>query len=91
MDIERINKEKITKIIENVIGKQLLLSENKINDNIFNKNLSVDSIAVITIISLIEEKFSIDIDDDDLSVELFSNIDSIYKYLKRKNKLLPVK
>lgn len=46
--------------------------------------LSINSIDAIGIFLMIEDKFQIQIDDDDLGVELISSIQNLARYIEKK-------
>ncbi|OBZ14210.1 hypothetical protein A8L34_09625 [Bacillus sp. FJAT-27264] len=73
------NTEKVVKIIEEVIDIKVL----DYSINPFNHGL--DSLGVLKLITILEEELSIEIDDNDLTVENMSSVNSIismvYKYV----------
>ncbi|WP_225999283.1 acyl carrier protein [Paenibacillus sp. BJ-4] len=74
-----IHTEKVVKIIEEVIDTKVL----DYSINPFNHGL--DSLGVLKLITILEEELSIEIDDNDLTVENMSSVNSIismvYKYV----------
>jgi acyl carrier protein len=44
----------------------------------------LDSMAVVTIVTLIEEDFGIDIDDDDVSADTFATVGSLARFLEER-------
>ena len=66
------------KIIKEIVRETLKLNVNKeINDNDDLINLGLDSLKAIEIVVSIEEKFQIEIDDEDLLVDNFASIKCI--------------
>ena len=43
-----------------------------------------DSMAVVTVVNLIEEEFGISIDDDELSADVFGTVGSLAEFISRK-------
>jgi acyl carrier protein len=43
-----------------------------------------DSMAVVTIVTMIEDEFGITVDDDDLSAEVFETLGSLEKFVSSK-------
>ena len=50
-----------------------------------------DSMAIVSIITAIEEEFDFIVDDDDLSAEVFESIDSLIDFVEGKQAWLKVK
>ena len=44
----------------------------------------VDSMAVVTILTLLEEEFGIEVNDDDISAETFATVGSLAKFLEER-------
>jgi acyl carrier protein len=44
-----------------------------------------DSMAVVTIVTMIEDEFGITVDDDDLSAEVFETLGSLEKFVSGKS------
>ena len=71
------NAQNIVEIIEEVIGT-------KIDDYSMNPfNHGLDSLGVLKLVSIIEDKLNIEIDDDDLTVENMSSVDSIISMVNK--------
>jgi acyl carrier protein len=43
-----------------------------------------DSMAVVTVLTMIEEEFGITVDDDEVSAEVFENLGSLVQFVSRK-------
>ncbi len=43
-----------------------------------------DSMAVVTVVTGIEEEFDIEIDDDDISAEIFETVGSLARFVREK-------
>lgn len=80
--------ETITSQVKNIISNQLdlNLSVEEIDENasLFEDGLNIDSLATVELISLIEDDFKIEFDDDDLNPENFENVKSITNLIKKK-------
>jgi acyl carrier protein len=46
----------------------------------------LDSIAVVTVIAAIEDRFGIVVDDDDISAETFDTVGSLCTFIERKRR-----
>jgi acyl carrier protein len=83
-----MNYKEIELEIKNIIIEVLKLdiSQNDIavNDPFFTGTLGLDSINIINLVVTLEEKYDIIIDDDDLRIELFDNINTITQYIVNK-------
>lgn len=74
------NAEEIVNIIEEVI-------ETKITDYSINPfNHGLDSLGVLKLITILEETLNIEIDDDDLTVENMSSVNSILNMVNKYDK-----
>lgn len=72
-------EKKIIDILGNVSGDILTYSgENMVNDDI------IDSFELISIISVLEEEFNIEIDAEDVIEENFGNKDRIIALIKKR-------
>lgn len=71
------NAEEIVKIIEEVIETEIL----DYSSNPFNHGL--DSLGVLKLITVLEEELSIEIDDNDLTVENMSSVNSILNMVNK--------
>jgi acyl carrier protein len=43
-----------------------------------------DSMAVVTVVAGLEEQFNIEIDDDDITAEIFESVGSLTRYIQEK-------
>jgi acyl carrier protein len=75
--IEMFNTEEIVKIIEEVIKTKII----DYSINPFNHGL--DSLGVLKLITILEERLSIEIDDNDLTVENMSSVNSILNIVNK--------
>jgi len=73
------NTEEIVKIIEEVIETKIL----DYSMNPFNHGL--DSLGVLKLITIIEDRLSIEIDDNDLTIENMSSVNSILNMVNKYN------
>ena len=62
------------------------LTKEEIDDNapLFEGGLGLDSIVIVELISLIEEKFGIEFADTELSPEYFSNLHVLAEFVSEK-------
>jgi len=61
-------------IIAQELDVNLKMEEIDENASLFEDGLGLDSIAIVDLISLIEEKFSFQFSDSELSPEFFNNL-----------------
>jgi acyl carrier protein len=54
------------------------------NDEVLLRTGLLDSAAILELLVWIEEEFSIELDQDDISVDNFGTIDQIVEYLNRR-------
>ena len=72
-----LNNYKIIEIIEEVIG-------DKVNNEDINPfDYGLDSLGILRLVTIIEDKFNIEIDDDDLNIDNMSSISSIIKMVNK--------
>lgn len=43
-----------------------------------------DSMAVVTVLTMVEEEFGVEIDDDEVSAELFETVGSLARFVSQK-------
>lgn len=81
-------KEKIIadlkKIISNDLDVNIKMDEIDENISLFEDGLGLDSIAVVDLITKIEDHFKISIDDDDLNTKLFSSLIKLSEFIQSK-------
>lgn len=72
----------VQKKIMSIISKNLNAdNEEKVNDEISLENYAINSIDALEMLILIEKEFQIEIDDDDLNAELFTDISYLTNYI----------
>lgn len=82
-EIERVGEEEIRKFIsENfMIGEK---GAGLKRDMSFLDNGIIDSLGVLELVSFIEERFGIEVKDEELIPENLDSIDNLLKYIKKK-------
>lgn len=75
--------------IKKILVNKLQVASASLNDcslqtPLLGRGLGLDSIAAMSLASGIEEEFDIQIDDDDLTEELFANLASLIYYVECK-------
>ncbi len=73
----------MNEIIINIIKDNLALNE-KVKDDTYLSNISLDSLSFITALVTIEEVFSITFTDEELNINNFKTVDDITCLVKRK-------
>ena len=67
--------------LRKLVSEELKISENTLTDKTsFLSDLGVDSLAILKLICRIENKYDIDIDQD--QIDLLDNLDTAYRYIK---------
>ncbi len=80
-----MSASKINSQIRKIVEECLQISDISIGDeDNLVENLSINSIDAIGIFLMIEDKFQIQIEDDDLGVELISSIQNLANYIEKK-------
>lgn len=71
-----------------IVGDSLQLgnraSELSENDGLLGSIPEFDSMAVVTIVTMIEEEFDISVDDDELSAEVFETLGTLATFVSSK-------
>ncbi|KGJ95948.1 hypothetical protein [Thalassotalea sp. ND16A] len=82
-----MNKVNHTKIVSEILGT--VLSTNSIND--LTKETAIlgtipefDSMAIMTILTLLEDNYGIIIEDDEISAQVFETFGSLVDYVAEK-------
>lgn len=76
---------KIKKVLVNKLQvAPAILADCSLQTPLLGRGLGLDSIAAMSLASGIEEEFDIQIDDDDLTEELFANLASLIHYVEAK-------
>lgn len=74
--------------VRNLLGSTLKLGARTANlkaDTLLLGNLpELDSMAVVTVITAIEENFGLTVDDDEISAETFETLGSLAKFVQAK-------
>lgn len=80
--------ETVINQLKNILANELdlNLSLEKIDENasLFEDGLNVDSLAIVELVSLTEETFNIQFDDEDLSPENFSSLKVLSELVNKK-------
>lgn len=69
------------------LGINLKPEEIKPTDSLFETGLNIDSVLIIEFIGLLEDRFSIELDENDLTPENFSDLKSISMLIEEKLKV----
>tara|TARA_Y100000817_G_scaffold309315_1_gene298273 strand:- start:615 stop:857 length:243 start_codon:yes stop_codon:yes gene_type:complete len=76
----------INKNIKNILKKKLNLSDKKIQSSDFLEDDILDSFNIIILITEIEKKYKLKINQDKFNIKNFSNLKSIVQFVKTKLK-----
>lgn len=81
-----MNLEAIKQETENFIKENTFVDKSKLKDDTFIfRDGYFDSMGFVTLISFLEDKFSIQITEDDLVEENFESINAISSFVLRKS------
>ena len=79
---------KIEDTIKSILGETLQLGDRAAQFNsatkLFGSIAEFDSMAVVAVISALEEKFGIMISDEEITAETFDSVGSLSKFIERK-------
>jgi acyl carrier protein len=71
--------------VENFIGREIAPDIGPVaHDFDLLRAQVIDSVGIVQLISFLEEKYGIKIDDDDLAPENFRSVDSIVLFVQKK-------
>jgi len=76
--------EQIINILSDCLGLGSRSSEFTADTQLINSIPEFDSMAVVSVITMIEEQFGIYIEDDDISADTFETIGSLSEFVERK-------
>jgi len=77
-------KSRLKEIIVNDLDANINISDIKDDTPLYDEGLGLDSIAIINLIVLIENRFDMSFDENEISSALFSNIDSLAGFVRSK-------
>lgn len=76
--------DQLKEIIINKLDINISKSEIKNDVSLFEDGIGLDSIAIVQFIVLIEEHFKFKFQDNDISLDLFKNLDNLSDFIKNK-------
>lgn len=77
-------KPQIKKIIVNALKLEVLPEEIGDSEMLFGESMDIDSIATLEIVTAIEGAFTIRVEDDELTAELFDSVCTLADYVAKK-------
>lgn len=77
-------KDKVKAIITNDLDVNIDAADIDDEVSLYDDGLGLDSIAIINLIVLVEKKFDISFDENEISAKLFSNINSLASFIGAK-------
>lgn len=77
-------KDQVKAIIVNDLDQNIKPEDIRDDISLYDDGLCLDSIAIINFIVLVEKKFEILIDENEISADLFSSINNVAAYLMEK-------
>ena len=82
---DRVKNERIKECLRDALGSELVyLDISRIQSSDSLIKLGLDSLNVIKLIVAIEDAFGIEFEDEDISIDNWSSIDSIIMLLNRR-------
>lgn len=75
-------KEQIRSIISYVTEREVSLEQ--LENKPFYETYGMDSFEIIAILSEIEENYNITIEDENLNIKMFDDIDNLVDYIREK-------
>lgn len=79
-------EERIKYILISQLGvKPSILAKSSSTTPLFGRGIGIDSIETLALVAGIEGEFDIQVDDEDLTVDLFKNIETLAEYVLRKS------
>jgi acyl carrier protein len=84
--MQRVNLLDIEERIKHVLISKLrvgsaILAESNSTTPLLGHGVGLDSIETLTLVAAIEEEYNIEIDDSDLTVDLFKNFSTLAQYI----------
>ncbi len=71
-------------ILENAVGKQALPQQIDASTPLLGEIPSLDSVAVLAILTGIEQSFGVPIADDEVSADIFDSFGSLQRFVEAK-------
>lgn len=84
IDRSRYLELEIKQIIVDKLDLKVSPAEIADNDPLFGGSLGFDSLATLEIIFTIEEQFGIKVEDEELSADLFADVQTLANYVRKK-------
>jgi len=84
METEQSIEDRIKELIVQVLDLKVAPGEIEDDDLLFGGDIELDSIATLELTAGIEERFGIEIEDEELTAALFENVASLAKFVREK-------
>ena len=78
--------EQIKNILANELDLNIEVETIHENSSLLEDGLNVDSLAIVELISILEEEFNIQFDEEDLNPENFSSVKALADFIDTKNR-----
>ena len=77
-------KSRLKEIIASDLDANISIDDIRDDISLYDEGLGLDSIAIINLIVLIENKFDMSFDENEINSSLFSSIDSLAEFIHSK-------
>jgi len=81
--------DQLKEIIAEELDANIQLAEIEVDTPLLEDGLGLDSIAIVELITLIEERFAIEFSEDDLTMEAFASIRTLSQWIEQKKTPVP--
>lgn len=82
-DLEQI-KGKLKEIIVNDLDTDILIEDIQEDISLYEDGIGLDSINIVNLIVLIEDRFNIEFGDQEINTSMFSNINNLAAFIHKK-------
>ena len=77
-------KNQLKQIIAHELDANIPLESIHDNSSLYEEGLALDSISIVNLIVLVEEKFGISLEDNEVNLATFSSVNSLAELLEKK-------
>lgn len=81
--------DQLKHLIAEELDVRIELAEIELDASLLEDGLGLDSIAIVELITLIEEKFEVEFDEDDLDMEAFANVRTLSQWIEERKTPVP--
>ncbi len=81
--------DQLKQLIAEELDVNIQMAEIEPDASLLEDGLGLDSIAIVELITLIEEKFTVEFDEDDLDMDAFANIQTLSQWIEEHKAPVP--